>query len=102
MSKNRSEEVDSADFETVPAIYYAHLASKRAVCHENKPMSAGHKSNEEQQRRQLIELAERINLEGKKMSAHKDEKLRRFTEPESRPLVKMINDNQILWSMWYI
>ncbi|MCJ1285782.1 hypothetical protein MMC26_005123 [Xylographa opegraphella] len=86
-----------------PAVYYAHLASKRAVSHENRPASSGaHQFNEEQQRLELIKLKEEADREGKKLSKTNSEKLNRFTEAESRPLIKMKNDTGIMWGMWYI
>lgn len=86
-----------------PAVYYAHLASKRGVSHENKPASSGqHGFDEARERLELIKLKEEADREGKKLSKSHSEKLQRFTETEMRPLVKMKNDTQIQWGMWYI
>ena len=88
---------------TVPAVYYAHLASNRARAHENVPVSSGpHKEDEEKQRKELMALAETAALEGKKLSKSNSEKLARFTASESPPLIKMDNVSGIRFGMWYI
>ncbi|MCJ1471702.1 hypothetical protein MMC13_000342, partial [Lambiella insularis] len=86
-----------------PAVYYAHLASKRGVCHENRPASSGpHGFNEAREREELIKLKELADREGKKLSKTNSEKLNRFTETEARQLLPMKNDTGIAWGMWYI
>ena len=86
-----------------PAVYYAHLASNRARSHEDKPMSSGpHRGNEKQEREKLKALKELADMEGKKLSKHKAEKLDRFTASETDLLVPMKNDGGIRWGMWYI
>ena len=66
-------------------------------------MSSGpHGRNEAEERRKLIALKELADMEGKKLSKHKAEKLHRFTASETDRLVAMKNDNGIRWSMWYI
>ena len=66
-------------------------------------MSSGpHKGNEKEEREKLKALQELANMEGKKLSKNKQDKLKRFTASETDLLVPMKNDTGIRWGMLYI
>ncbi|MCJ1311005.1 hypothetical protein MMC25_004675 [Agyrium rufum] len=86
-----------------PAVYYAHLASKRAVSHENVASAKGpHKSTEEfkyKQRRESLRAAEKLASEyGQKFEMPAERPLTEFL-----PLLKIFQSTaRIDYGMWYI
>ena len=89
-----------------PAVYYAHLAAKRAVAHEKgtDPATGGqpHHSGEIEQAETLLRAREQAHQTGKVLSSDAKERLKKLTQAEYPPLVAMNNDHSIRSSMWFV
>ena len=68
---------------TVPAVYYAHLASNRARSHENIPASAGPHTSEDAKKQRSTTSSEK-------------------PPTEEKALIPMLDTTKIRASMWYI
>ena len=78
----------------VPAVYYAHLASNRAMAHLNKPtISSGKKEYEMKKKKAEEEKAEQ---EGRTLSSSDKPYL------EIPPLIDLNNSTGLLQTMWFI
>lgn len=93
----------SLNLGTVPAVYYAHLASNRAKSHEtlsaNEPQ---HKNSDERERAELLKHKAVMDATGKQLSKSSLDKLRIWTRTEYPQLITMENKGKIRWGMWYI
>lgn len=89
-----------------PAVYYAHLAARRAVGHERDPHGYGrggtHKPSEESERALLEESKLVAEYTGKKMTETALQRLQYLTEASYPPLIAMRNEHHILETMWFV
>ena len=89
-----------------PAVYYAHLAARRAVGHERDPHGYGrggtNRPSEEDERALLEESKLVAEYTGKKMTETAIKRLQYLTEASYPPLIAMKNDHQILQTMWFV
>lgn len=86
-----------------PAIYYAHLAARRAVAHEkNQGMGDGPRSSEIIEREDLIEAKIIADRTGKILRQDALQRLKALTELEHPRLIPMNNEGEIKETMWYV
>ena len=89
-----------------PAVYYAHLAAKRAVAHERgTDVDNGgrrHDDREEADFKSLQNVKTQALQTGKIMSSSAKQRLRDLMEIEYPPLVPMNNGLRIKGTMWFI
>ena len=87
-----------------PAIYYAHLAARRAVAHErNQGLGdGGPRSTEAKERDILIEAQQVADQTGKRMNMEAKQRLKELTQLEYPTLIDMLDTGKIKQSMWYV
>ena len=89
-----------------PAVYYAHLAAKRAVAHERGTDTGTggrpHTKNEIEQVERLVNARVLAEQTGKILSSDAKKRLKELTELEYPPLIPMNNEHGIRASMWYV
>ena len=89
-----------------PAVYYAHLAAKRAVAHErNTDIHTGGKPHHggEQNLAAILRNAQiQADMTGKILSSAAKQQLREMMEQEYPCLVEMNNHLDIRTSMWFV
>lgn len=88
---------------TDPAVYYAHLASKRAVAHERRNAELGkHKATEEVRLKELLTAQSISDATGKVLTDSVKNSLKELTRSEWPQLIMMNSVSNIGSSMWYI
>ena len=93
----------STPVSVIPAIYYAHLASRRAVAHERALESGrSHYSGELRERNILVREQLTAWQTGKILKKSAVARLKELTEMEYPPLLKMNDHIGITYTMWYI
>ena len=90
-----------------PAIYYAHLAARRAVAHERDPHGSGrggtHKPSEEREQAELEDATRLAYVTGKRMTKTALQRLRELHEMAYPRLIPLNPTTQtITKAMWYI
>ena len=87
-----------------PAIYYAHLAARRAVAHERTQGigDSGPRTADVRERDELIEIQELANQTGKRMNQSAIKRLQDLTQLEYPTLIDMLNTGRIKETMWYV
>ena len=87
-----------------PAIYYAHLAARRAVAHERQQDlgPGGPRTSEAKERDDLIEAKQVADQTGKRLKKDALARLKVLTELEHPRLIPMYDMNKITRAMWYV
>ena len=87
-----------------PAIYYAHLAARRAVAHERQQElgPGGPRTSEARERDDLIEAQQVADQTGKRLTRNARERLRVLTELEHPRLIPLHDGGGIKRAMWYV
>ena len=92
----------STPVSVIPAIYYAHLAARRAVAHERSPDSGkSHHSGELRERDTLVAQQMVAWQTGKRLKNSALQRLKELTEVEYPPLIAMNDHAGIKFTMWY-
>ncbi len=89
-----------------PAVYYAHLAAKRAVAHERgaDDTTGGrpHHGGEIREKNELMDARRIADETGKILSTSARNRLKELTEIEYPRLIPMLPDLGIRSAMWYV